>query len=140
MTETSRRYRPDPAAIARPEAWGRADARAELVHDTIVITVAGEIDASNAGHLAAYIEHRGAVASRLYVDLRDVEFFGTAGLAALRRVECHFESIAAPWRLVVGPAVRKVLRICRAGDLPQIDTLDHVPTRRTVGSALANTH
>lgn len=123
---TSRRFRSDPASIAQEESWGRASAEAALIRDTIIVTVYGEIDATNAAHFAAYVERRGAVASRLYLDLRDVDFFGIAGLTALRRLEHRFEMAGAPWRLVAGPAVRKVLRICNATDLPQVDSLDHV--------------
>lgn len=124
--ETSRCYRLDPETVERPQSWKHAHARADLERDAIIVTVTGEIDATNAAQLAAYIEQRGAVATKLYLDLRDVTFFGTAGLAALRRLEHLFELMGTPWRLLVGPAVRKVLRICDASSLPQIDSLDEL--------------
>jgi anti-anti-sigma factor len=130
--ETSRRYRLDPATVERPETWRRASAQTELVSNAVVITVAGEIDATNSTPLASYIEQRGAVAGRLYLDLRDVTFFATAGLAVLRRLEHQFELIGTRWHLLAGPAVRKVLRICDAGDLPQLDSLDGLRGPRTL--------
>lgn len=132
---TSRRYRPDPSRVEQPQSWGRGCARASLTWDAIVITVSGEIDATNATQLAAYVESRGTVASRLYLDLRNVDFIGACGLAALRRLEHQFEISGTPWRLLAGPAVRKLLRVCRATDLPQIETLDHVLGRPRVGAA-----
>jgi anti-anti-sigma factor len=123
---TSRRYRPDPSSIGLPEAWGRASVRAAMDADAVVITAAGEIDASNASELAGYVERHATVATRLYLDLREVTFFGTAGLAALRRVQHQFDEGGSYWRLLAGPAVRKVLRLCNAGDLPRIETLDRV--------------
>jgi anti-anti-sigma factor len=124
---TSRRYRPDPFGIGLPETWGRGQARATLTADVVVVTSAGEIDASNARKLGGYVERHAAVANRLYLDLREVTFFGTAGLAVLRRVEHQFGQSGAEWCLLAGPAVRKVLRICNAGDLPQMDTLASDP-------------
>jgi anti-anti-sigma factor len=133
---TSRRYRPDPFGIGLPETWGRGQARATLTTDAVVVCSAGEIDASNALKLSAYVERHAALAHWLYLDLREVTFFGTAGLAVLRRIEHQFGQSGAAWWLLAGPAVRKVLRICNAGDLPQLDTLDSVPglTEATIGA------
>jgi anti-anti-sigma factor len=130
MTEvgTSRRYRPNPTGICQPERWGPAYARATLTFETIIVTVTGEIDAHNAPQLARYIERHSALVSRLFVDLREVTFFATAGLAALRRVEHQVNLREADWRLLPSPAVRKLLRICGADDLPQIEALE--PVRR----------
>jgi anti-anti-sigma factor len=124
---TSRRYRPDPSRTGLPEAWGRASVRAAMAADAVIITAAGEIDASNASELAGYVERHATVATRLYLDLREVTFFGTAGVAALRRIQHQFDGSGAYWRLLAGPAVRKVLRICNAGDIPRIETLARVP-------------
>jgi len=126
MTEvgTSRRYRPNPTGICQPERWGLAYARATLTFETIIVTVNGEIDAHNAAHLARYIERHSALVRRLLIDLREVTFFATAGLAALRRVENELALREADWRLLPSPAVRKLLRICGAEDLPQMETLE----------------
>lgn len=128
MTEigTSRRFRPDPSSIGRSETWGRADAGASPCWDAIIVSIAGELDASNTAKLASYLERHSAVTTRLYVDLRNVTFFSTSGLAVLRHIDHQCGERRAQWRLLAGPAVRKVLRICGADDLPQLDTLDYV--------------
>jgi anti-anti-sigma factor len=124
---TFRRYRPDPRGIGRPETWGRGSVQATLASNAVVVFGSGELDASNAPRLYAYVERHAAAADRLYLDLRAVSFFGTAGLAVLRRVEHQIGQSGASWWLLAGPAVRKVLRICNAGDLPQLETLASEP-------------
>ena len=130
--ETLRCYRLDPATVEQSKSWKRARVDAEFVCDALLITITGEVDATNATEVAAYIEQRGGVARRLYLDLRGVTFFGTAGLAALRRLEHQFELIGTRWRLLAGPAVRKTLRICTTDDLPQIDSLDELTGPRVL--------
>ena len=122
---TLSRYRPDPSRIGRSETWRRATASADITTESVVVTVTGELDASNTTDLARYLEHHSGVAATLYVDLREVTFFSTAGLAVLHRVDNQHAQRDSRWWLVPGPAVRKVLRICGAQDLPQRDTLEH---------------
>lgn len=126
---TSRCYRPDPSSIGVPETWGRANATATLTADSIIVTVSGELDACNAVSLTTYLERHAAVTTRLYVDLRNVTFFATAGLAVVRRVDHLFVRSGRRWWLLAGPAVRKVLRICGAQDLPQVENLDRALRR-----------
>lgn len=137
MTEigTLRRYRPDPSRIGRSEKWRNATASATVTTESIVVTIAGELDACNAHDLARYVERHSSVTDRLYVDLREVTFFSTAGLATLRRVEHQYAQCGARWWLLAGPSVRKVLRVCGAQDLPQLETLDHLTPH---GSVLAS--
>lgn len=114
---TSRIYRPDPTSVGRDERWGRAAATATITTDSVVVAVRGELDASNATALAGYVERHAALAPTLILDLGGVAFFGTAGLAALRRIDLYRDRLG--WMLLAGPAVRRVLRVCRAEDLPQ---------------------
>ena len=118
---TSRIYRPDPTRVGQDERWGRADATATITTDCVVVTVRGEIDASNGTPLAGYVERHAGLAPSLVVVLGAVGFFGTAGLAALRRIDLCRDRIG--WMLVAGPAVRRVLRICRADDLPLAESV-----------------
>ena len=136
---TSRRYRPDPSRIGQPEAWGPARANASVTSNCVIITVEGELDASNTPQLSSYIERHQFVADRLYLDLRGVTFFATAGLAMLYRVKHEREEHGAPWRMLAGPAVRKLLRVCNAGGLPQLDNLDRVLGPSARQRSLANT-
>jgi anti-anti-sigma factor len=136
---TSRRYRPDPSRIGQPETWGRGRANASLTSNCVIIAVAGEFDASNTPQLSSYIERHHFIADGLYLDLREVTFFATAGLAVLYRVKHQRDEHGAPWRMVAGPAVRKLLRVCNAGGLPQLDNLDRV-LGRTELRRLAGIH
>lgn len=122
-TGTLRRYRPDPSRIGQSESWRRATASADVT-DSIVVTIAGELDASNAHELARYVERHSAATNRLYLDMREVTFCSTAGLAVLRRVEHQYAQCGGRWWLLASPAVRKLLRVCGAEDLPQLETLD----------------
>jgi anti-anti-sigma factor len=123
---TSRRYRPDPSRIGQPESWGRAHADATITSKYVIITITGELDASNAPALSTYLERHQFLADRFYLDLREVKFCATAGLAVLQRVKHQHDEQRAYWRLLASPAVRKLLRVCNAGGLPQLDNLDGV--------------
>lgn len=122
---TLSRYRPDPSRIGRTESWRRATASADITTESVVVTITGELDASNTTDFGHYIDHHSGVAPTLYVDLREVTFISTSGLAVLRRVQHLSAQRGSRWWLVPGPAVRKVLRICGAQDLPQRDMLAH---------------
>jgi anti-anti-sigma factor len=106
--------------------------------DAVTVTVAGEIDASNAANLGGYVQRHSTVASQLCVDLRDVTFFATSGLAILRRLEHQFQVNDASWGLLTSPAVQKVLRICGADDLPRLDSTANA-LNQPVPAALAVT-
>jgi anti-anti-sigma factor len=116
-TGTCRLYRPDPTHVGAAEQWSWAQASATTNADSVVVTVSGEIDASNCTDLAGYVERHVGVAGTLVLDLSAVTFFSTTGLAALRRIDLCCDRIR--WTLVPSPAVRRVLRACHAQDLPQ---------------------
>jgi hypothetical protein len=46
------------------------------------------------------------------VDLRSLNFFGTAGFSALHRINVVCSGAGVPWVLVSGRAADRVLRIC----------------------------
>jgi anti-anti-sigma factor len=128
---TSRLYRPDPALVGGDERWGRAEASATTATDPVVVSVRGEIDASNGPALAGYVERHAGTAATLVLDLSGVAFFGTAGLTALRRIDLCCDRIG--WLLIPSAAVRRTLRACHAEDLPQsesVATAIHVRCRR----------
>jgi anti-anti-sigma factor len=85
--------------------------------DSVLVSIRGEIDASNGTELAGYVERHVGIAGTLVLDLSAVAFFGTAGLTALRRIDLCCDRIR--WTLVPSPAVRRLLRACHAQDLPQ---------------------
>ncbi len=120
---TCRLYRPDPTSIGVGEQWGRAGVDAAPTEHSLVVRLHGQIDASNAGHVARYVERHAAVTNALVVDTSAVDFFGTPALAALRKVDLCCAGSGVDWRLVVGPAVRRVLRVCGSDDLPLADSV-----------------
>ncbi|WP_197503333.1 STAS domain-containing protein [Mycobacterium sp. E740] len=86
---------------------------------TVLVTVDGEIDATNSRALAAYVEGQIAGTRCLLIDLRLVDFFGTAGFAALHYINVICTRNGLDWQVRCGRQVRRLLAICDpAGDLP----------------------
>ncbi len=115
---TCRLYRPDPTSIGVGEQWGMARITATRTHDSLVVSVLGEVDASNAARLADYVERHAAVVGSLVVDTSAVDFYGASALAVLHRVDRCCARGGVGWRLVAGPALRRVMRVCGPTDLP----------------------
>jgi anti-anti-sigma factor len=83
------------------------------------ITAAGAIDASNAAELADYVFRHAANSRRLILDLKGVDFFGTAGFSTLMNIQARCAYAAVKWTLVPSTAVSRVLEICDPrGTLP----------------------
>jgi anti-anti-sigma factor len=119
---TCRLYRPDPSSIGVGEQWGKASVTAALM-PAVVVSVRGEVDASNAARLADYVERHVAIAEALVVDTTAVDFFGAPALAALHRVDRCCAVSGVSWRLVAGPALRRVLRACGSTELLQAENV-----------------
>lgn len=84
-----------------------------------VITADGELDAANADQLAAYVQRSAKRTRRLILDLRGLEFIGTAGFSALHRINVVCAGAQAQWAMVPSTAVARLLRICDPdGTLP----------------------
>ena len=64
-----------------------------------LVTVDGELDAANADQLAAYAWQSASRSRRVTLDLR-LEFIGTAGFSALRRINvaCSGAHVSWAWR------------------------------------------
>jgi anti-anti-sigma factor len=121
---TSRVYRPEPSSIGVGQHWGEASVTAARVSGSLVLSIRGEFDASNVARLSDYVERHAAIAGTLVVDTTAVDFFGAPALAALHRVDMCCTTGDVPWRLVVGPALRRVMRVCGTTDLPQADSVE----------------
>ena len=84
-----------------------------------VITVDGELDAANADQLAAYVQRSVGRSRRVILDLRGLEFIGTAGFSALHRINVVCSGAQASWAMVTSTAVSRLLRVCDPdGTLP----------------------
>lgn len=79
---------------------------------TSVISVRGELDASNATDLTEWGIRHSRPRGQLVLDLSAVEFFGTGCFACLHtlNVRCACENI--DWVLIPSTAVSRVLGIC----------------------------
>jgi anti-anti-sigma factor len=112
-TATCRVFRPDPRSLDAGEAHHRARfAACHLPPSTVLVTVEGDVDATNGRYLARYVEAQVADATRLVLDLKPVDFFGTAGFAALHNVNVVCSRSGVDWVLLVGQHARRLLRIC----------------------------
>ncbi|GAY18966.1 STAS domain-containing protein [Mycobacterium sp. shizuoka-1] len=81
--------------------------------DTVgIITVQGELDASNAAAFADHVEECAVAGSRLILDLSALRFFGTAGFSALHTINVRCANASSRWALVTGEAVSRLLRVC----------------------------
>ncbi|MGB3352757.1 MAG: STAS domain-containing protein [Mycobacterium sp.] len=117
---TQRVYRPDPRSFDLREECHRATFSAcQLPPSKVLVTIHGEIDATNSCALARYVERRIAGSARLVLDLQTVEFFAAAGFAALSNINIMCARTGVEWSLLAGPHVWRLLTICDpARELP----------------------
>ena len=109
---TCRVLRPDPRSLDRREEHHRGIFSAcHLSDTTVLVTVRGEVDATNSRALAGYVERQVAGSTRLVLDLTVIEFFGTDGFAALHNVNVICARYGVPWVLSVGPQLRRFVGI-----------------------------
>jgi anti-anti-sigma regulatory factor len=132
-TGTCRIFRADPRSLGLPEQHGRAIFTACLLGpSSVLITVEGDVDATNGRDLARFVERHVAGFTHLLLDVRLVDFFGTAGFAALHNVNVISSQYGVSWALRAGQQARRLLAICDPDDtLPHEDLqslLDHLDT------------
>ncbi|GFG62993.1 hypothetical protein MKUB_04830 [Mycobacterium kubicae] len=90
-----------------------------------VITAQGELDAANADEFADYVQRCTKHCKRLVLDLRGVDFIGTAGFSALHRINVVCSAANAHWAMVPSREVSRLLRVCDPdGALPITDSIN----------------
>lgn len=90
-----------------------------------VITADGELDAANSDQLASYVQRNLSRTKRVILDLRGLEFIGTAGFSALHRINVACSFAQVHWAMAPSAAVSRLLRVCDPdGTLPVTDELD----------------
>ena len=101
-------------AALPPPAWENHSARftAEWDPSRVVVTVHGELDASNASELADYVLRCAAQSKSVIVDLSGLEFSGTAGFSALHLINVRCTGANLRWAVVPSKAVSRLLQIC----------------------------
>jgi anti-anti-sigma factor len=123
--------RPDPRSLDRREQHNRAIfATCHLSDTTVLVTIRGEVDATNSRALAGYVERQVAGSTRLVLDLSVTDFFGVAGFAALHNVNVICARCRVSWGLVVGPQLQRFLKICDPDNLLPLEdsAIDHLDT------------
>jgi anti-anti-sigma factor len=117
---TLRVFRADPRSLDQHEVHQRARFSAcHLPRSTVLVTIEGDVDATNHRGLAGYVERQIAGSAHLILDLRMVDFFGTAGFAALHNVNVICSRYGTGWVLKAGRQMRRFLMICDPdGTLP----------------------
>src|SRR5947208_1682552 len=63
----------------------------------MAVAVVGEIDALNGREFGRYVERHLRVSKQLVLDLRAVDFFGTAGFTALYYISVHCARSDVDW-------------------------------------------
>jgi anti-anti-sigma factor len=119
---------------------GTAEFTAGPGQSATVITVRGEIDAVNANHFADYVQRAFGLSKRVVLDLRGVDFIGTAGFSALHRINVVCSAAGGQWVVIPGPPVQHLLRICDPdGALPTTIALAEVVTGSEARTKFART-
>lgn len=97
-----------------------------------VIAVDGELDAANSDQLVVYVERNARRATRMILDLRRLEFIGTAGFSALHRINVGCSAAQLNWAMVPSTAVERLLRVCDPdGTLPITTAFDEPLLKET---------
>ncbi|MUL81085.1 MULTISPECIES: STAS domain-containing protein [unclassified Mycolicibacterium] len=96
-----------------PSDHARAQFGAQWLWPAIaVISVNGELDASNAAELTECGIRHTRPSGQLILDMSEVEFFGACCFACLHTVNVRCAGENIDWVLIPSPAVWRVLRIC----------------------------
>jgi anti-anti-sigma regulatory factor len=105
------------AAIQRPHGYrfqrlflsSRSSGRSGT---NVEISVIGQVDAANAKEFAVAVCEMTVGARRVTLDLSALDFMAFDGVAALHAINAHLTRIDAPWHVVPGAAVSRVLGLC----------------------------
>ncbi|WP_159230402.1 STAS domain-containing protein [Mycolicibacterium vanbaalenii] len=118
-------FRPDPASAVGTQRCGGATFAVRQPSSTrICVAVMGDVDAVNGRALGRYVERHTRGSRQLVLDLRAVDFFGTAGFTALHFTSVHCTRSDVDWVIVGNRSVRRLLSACDPnGELPLVDEL-----------------
>jgi anti-anti-sigma factor len=120
-TADSHARRPASSALREPAQFTSCLISAS----TLMVAAEGEIDACNAHQLAEYVERSLGTSTRLIVDLRELQFFGTQGFSTLHKINVTCSGDGVNWVVIPGREVERLLRICDpGGGLPVATTLE----------------
>ena len=124
---------PDPANSQSVTTCHTAYFATRWLHPSILIVSAhGELDAANAQEFAEYALRHTDTVKRLLLDLRGVEFFGTAGFSALHTLNVRCAARGSDWAMMPSKPVTRLLEIC--------DPDATLPVAPSIETALAVIH
>lgn len=108
-----------PCRDERPPTIQRdgVDVRAQSRHPASVLTISGDVDASNAARVSAYATALVPAGSALLLDLSGVAFFAAQSISVLIAVDDACQSAESPWAVVTSYAVDRVLHISQDDDV-----------------------
>lgn len=81
----------------------------------VVVTVTGEIDASNTHQLASWVSIHLHGVHRVVLDCSGVTFFAVDGFSTLQRINVMCARVEAVWILVPSVSVSRVMQLCNPG-------------------------
>jgi anti-anti-sigma factor len=111
------------------QSWGDGVClRSHTLHGATVVSVTGELDASNIDHLTDYVRPCLTRGSSLVLDLSQLDFLGAQGIQSLFGIADECERNGTEWALVPSHPVSRLLRIC--------DKQARVPSVRSIDQAL----
>ena len=85
--------------------------RAKIVSGLTVMSISGEIDASNADELSHRVSELASDCGALIVDLAEVDFIAIDGLHALIALNIQCARTGTTWALITSHAVNRLLRL-----------------------------
>ncbi len=109
---TVRFHRPDPADAEETQTCGLAKfAMHYVTPKRVLVTVAGDIDATKRQALGRFVERHIRVSHELILDLTGVDFFGSQGFTALHYIGVRCAGRDVDWMLVCNRSVRRIVRM-----------------------------
>jgi anti-anti-sigma factor len=118
--------------LRRPsQSWGDGVClRSHTLNGTTVVSVTGELDASNIHHLTGFARQCLTRGSSLILDLSQLDFLGAQGIQSLFAIADECEQSGIGWALVPSHPVSRLLRICdEQARLPSVLSIDEALER-----------
>jgi anti-anti-sigma factor len=110
-------FRPDNSIVHCNGALMRAHCRDQAT----IVTINGEIDATNVDRFSDYIHRFVERATGLILDLSGVDFLCARGLSVLVALDDDCRITGTRWVIVASPNIRRLLHICDPNDgLPTV--------------------
>jgi anti-anti-sigma factor len=96
-----------------------------LRHLATVVTISGDVDATNIVRVTGAVTRLVEVGNALLVDLSGVGFFAAHSLSALLAIDAACQHAELPWALVTSHAVNRALRLSECSEI--VPTVSSVP-------------